>query len=787
MIVALLVLGLVVLPITIFFFQKTQETRSRAEKTVNLVFEPNSQKDALQIPAGTTFTVDVYVNPGANSVSFVKVEMLYDTTKFALAGGFIPNRDAFSQIIEGPINTPGKVTATLSVGSDLSKALRTNTKIGILALKALNNVPANTVSDISFGPGSQALSVSNNSSFDENVIANKTPLTVKINRPNLTCGTSPTDVMLVMDKSGSMNDKAGSSGTKLFNAKSSANSFIDTLSNQETNRVGLVSFASAATLENGLTTAFSTVKNHVNSLSATGETCIECGINKANQEIAAHKRPVKNVVILLTDGIANHIEGNNGLVGSPLAEQRALAAAQNGHTANGTVFFTIGLGKDVDSDFLSRLAKRTGGQYYYSPTTDQLNDIYTQISQLLAKGSVTGTVFFDAEKIGVFEPNDPGIPGVLLQLYPLGSSTSQLISTDSKGTYTIPNICDGTYTIKQMVPTGYKQLLPQDIRGYTVTITNGSAVTDKNFGDARLPRCSDGIDNDGNGAIDAKDSTCHTDGNINNPGSYDPNKDGEYGNSTCSDSKDNNGDGLIDGQDPACHTDGDPNNPLSYDPSRSEDILPTKAPTPTTAPSLIPTSTPPTIVPSAMPSPTPAGTGISINVLLHGIGNSGDNANPTANSLSNKTPLHPQRSTTVSLYDINNTFVATASGTVQYSSASGSFVGMVYTQSPITAGKYSTKIRTDNHLTRLVSGIQNLTADQTNQLPITELVAGDINNDNRLNILDYNLLLGCYSDLSAAPDCNSAKKLAADLNDDDAVNQFDYNLFLREISTQPGE
>lgn len=44
-----------------------------------------------------------------------------------------------------------------------------------------------------------------------------------------------------------------------------------------------------------------------------------------------------------------------------------------------------------------------------------------------------------------------------------------------------------------------------------------------------LPECSDGIDNDGDGKIDAADPDCHTDGDANNPDSYDPNDDSEAG------------------------------------------------------------------------------------------------------------------------------------------------------------------------------------------------------------------------------------------------------------------
>jgi len=61
-----------------------------------------------------------------------------------------------------------------------------------------------------------------------------------------------------------------------------------------------------------------------------------------------------------------------------------------------------------------------------------------------------------------------------------------------------------------------------------------------------VPQCSDGVDNDGDGLIDAKDPGCQ-DAN----GKYDPNKNDER--NQCSDGIDNDGDGLIDfGKDPGC-------------------------------------------------------------------------------------------------------------------------------------------------------------------------------------------------------------------------------------------
>ncbi|MDQ3676941.1 MAG: LPXTG cell wall anchor domain-containing protein, partial [Actinomycetota bacterium] len=111
------------------------------------------------------------------------------------------------------------------------------------------------------------------------------------------------------------------------------------------------------------------------------------------------------------------------------------------------------------------------------------------------------------------------------------------------------------------------------------------------------PECSDGADNDGDGVIDADDPGCHSDGNPNNPDSYNPNDDDERdgprggggdddggpkgggggpngggsGRSACSDGVDNDGDGVIDARDPGCHTDGDPNNPDSYNPNDDDE------------------------------------------------------------------------------------------------------------------------------------------------------------------------------------------------------------------------
>jgi hypothetical protein len=55
-----------------------------------------------------------------------------------------------------------------------------------------------------------------------------------------------------------------------------------------------------------------------------------------------------------------------------------------------------------------------------------------------------------------------------------------------------------------------------------------------------------------------------------------------------------------------------------------------------------------------------------------------------------------------------------------------------------------------------------------------------------VNILDYNMLMDCYSDLTPPKGpCDATKQRATDLTDDGAVNQFDYNFLLKFMQNAP--
>ena len=202
----------------------------------------------------------------------------------------------------------------------------------------------------------------------------------------------------------------------------------------------------------------------------------------------------------------------------------------------------------------------------------------------------------------------------------------------------------------------------------------------------------------------------------------------------------------------------------------------------------VPTNTPTlTPTPTNTPTPTPVSTKVSMSLLLHGLGKAGDAAKPGATGGGNTNPLHPQRTVTVQVFNAQNQLVVTKQGQVNYNTTTGSFKGTVDLGTTITNGIYTVKVKTNQFLNTLIPGIQSITAGSTHQLPEVSMINGDINNDNVLNILDYTILLGCYSDFQPPASCTTQNKVMADLNDDGDVNQFDYNLFLRELTNVSGK
>jgi hypothetical protein len=167
---------LVAIPLAIYLISQQQKSASTSVPATNLSFTPSSQ--SIEVGASTTF--DINIDPGTNSVSFVKLLISYDATKFATDGaGLIPNAGVFSSVIQGPNYGPGTISVTLSIGAN-SPPVTTPSKLGSLTLRSI--APTDTAStQITFGNQTQVLSVGATDQFNENVLSTTTPATVTIN------------------------------------------------------------------------------------------------------------------------------------------------------------------------------------------------------------------------------------------------------------------------------------------------------------------------------------------------------------------------------------------------------------------------------------------------------------------------------------------------------------------------------------------------------------------------------------------------------------------------------
>lgn len=174
---------------------------------------------------------------------------------------------------------------------------------------------------------------------------------------------------------------------------------------------------------------------------------------------------------------------------------------------------------------------------------------------------------------------------------------------------------------------------------------------------------------------------------------------------------------------------------------------------------------------------------IYLKISLAGIGNAGDSLNPTDTSLSTKYPANNSRKAKISFFRPNGDFVLSQAGDVlTYEDKSGTFVGTGDLGNNLPTGDYIIKIKVDGYLETVISQVVHIPIYSEVYISNVIAVAGDLTGDNKLDINDYNMLMGCYSDFLAANFCDADKQKLADYSNDGNVNVLDYNLFIREYS-----
>ncbi len=656
---------------------------------------------------------------------------------------------------------------------------------------------------------------------------------VAASTPDVACQVEKgVDIILVIDKSGSMKSATSSTDKtpRFTRVKEAAKRFVSKLGSKnktmpvaDGHKAGLVSFANVKSsdtstvsrLDSPLTTSLASVNSKIDTLTADGGTCMQCGVRFANAELKAKSREgVKKVVILLTDGRPTHKASGQVTVPAVDAEKAAYDEALLGTNSIGTIFYTIGVGTNVNKEFLTQFAKATGGQYYFVPSASDLDAIYNKIAIDIVKGTVKGTVFNDKNGNKLKDSGDAGLLNWKVTVR--NASTKSAVASamsDKNGNFTFNDICDGSYTLGLTLQSGWKRIEPTSATGYTFSITKGNTFSGALFAvqiiptptvtpkptatrtptptltltptPTTIPKPSitfsgnpTHVDFNGTSTLtwtSTNTTSCTASGNWS-------------GSKSTSGSQSTGGLSQTNTFALSCTGPGG---------STTKTVTITVGDAPTSTPTLTPTQTPTptlTLTPTVTPTPLPNHTVLTLDLLFNDIGIGGANPNPkplpcqrasfsATSCLSNQDPLHPQRPVRVSVFDTTNKLVAEKNGIVSYDTFSGTFKGTI-DMDLLSSGNYYVKVKSDYQLQRLIPGVHAIQAEKVNNLPQAAFVGGNANKDSALTILDYTMLIGCYSDDRPAVACDPQKKLATDFNDDGKVDFSDYNLFIRNLSVQ---
>ncbi len=194
---------------------------------------------------------------------------------------------------------------------------------------------------------------------------------------------SKADVMVVLDRSGSMTERTGQQHTGITRIESAKRAirnmltFYDERNNNPSNdpnaktRVGLVSFSDSATLNAGLSSdsGFTTTRTALDGVTPFGETAIGSGIQMARDELIQNARTgAAKVIVVISDG-----ENNRGV--DPL--QVATSAKQAGITIFSVSIDVVGVMPQIAGAIPSDPTKT---YWFNDPDGSQLDLIFTTIA-----------------------------------------------------------------------------------------------------------------------------------------------------------------------------------------------------------------------------------------------------------------------------------------------------------------------------------------------------------------------------------------------------------------------
>ena len=208
------------------------------------------------------------------------------------------------------------------------------------------------------------------------------------------------NIMLVLDRSGSMADDGNNPQQPLTDVKRAAIDNFVTLIGQfpiEGDRMGLVWYNDQATLTTQLTNQFSDVEGGIlPGPNAAGCTNIAAALCKARKELLSDRLTPRgvNVVVLLTDGKTNTrinpltcarsgaacVDTSRERDPTNLSSRQAVQEAQRLKDETGAIIYTINFGNDTNPGTMEEIANIGDGKNFVAANTQDLAVVFQEIS-----------------------------------------------------------------------------------------------------------------------------------------------------------------------------------------------------------------------------------------------------------------------------------------------------------------------------------------------------------------------------------------------------------------------
>lgn len=243
---------------------------------------------------------------------------------------------------------------------------------------------------------------------------------------------NPVDIMLVLDRSGSMNAKTNprdpAAPTKLEALKEASKMFTQIIANATTgtkppaesptiaaSAIGVVSFGDVATYNLPLDQTVATIDQAIDSLDANGRTNHADAFLKAREGLSTGTNPRK-ALILITDGLST----------VPLPDPVAQATEQAKLTRDaGIIIYAIGLGRDANEENLLTWTNDPA-RVLMTPSTAELQKAFEALAENIINPAPENIRVVDTLEDN-FEIVQPIIP-----IAPAGANPQYELSPDKK-------------------------------------------------------------------------------------------------------------------------------------------------------------------------------------------------------------------------------------------------------------------------------------------------------------------------------------------------------------------